>query len=140
MVVDETQRERLRTGLLAVLDQEDAETLMAALRERDDLATRADVDALGARFEERFAAIDQRFEAIERRLDGMDQRFAAIQLQLARFDERFATTDERITRAKFEVIGTLSTAMITQTRTMIFTMAGTVVALGGMALTLSRFG
>ncbi|MGI8875880.1 MAG: hypothetical protein ACR2KP_16475 [Egibacteraceae bacterium] len=114
MAVDERERRGLHTALVGALGEEAADTLMAQLPAvpRDDLATKADLEALEQR-------MDARFEALEQR---MDARFEAMEYRLL---------------AAFR--GELNAAVTSQTRTMIFTTTGAVVSLGGLALALARF-
>ena len=124
-----------------------------------DVATRHDLDALEQRLELRFDAIDQRFDAMDQRFDASDRRFAATDQRFAdaaaASDRRFAASDQRFAEnmelfgARMDALrnellaafrGELNTAITAQTRTLVFTMAGTVVSLGGLALGLARFG
>jgi DNA anti-recombination protein RmuC len=92
--------------------------------------------------------MDQRFDAMDRRFADMtaasDQRFADM---TAASEQRFAENMElfgaRIDALRNELLaafrGELNTAITAQTRILVFTMAGTVVSLGGLALGLARF-
>ncbi len=125
MAVDERERRGLHTALVGALGEEAADTLMAQLPAvpRDDLATKADLEALEQR-------MDARFEALEQR---MDARFEALE---QRMDARFEAMEYRLLAA---FRGELNAAVTSQTRTMIFTTTGAVVSLGGLALALARF-
>ncbi|MDQ3538682.1 MAG: hypothetical protein M3415_07800 [Actinomycetota bacterium] len=91
-----------------------------------DVATRQDLGALEERMDLHFEAIDLRFEAIDRRFEAMDRRLDGF------------VTETQLTATKHELLaafsGELNAAITAQTRTIVFTMAGTVVTLGGMAL------
>ena len=83
------------------------------------------------RFADDAAASDRRFAEMAA---ASEQRFAEnMELFGARMD---ALRNELL--AAFR--GELNTAITAQTRTLVFTMAGTVVSLGGLALGLARFG
>jgi len=110
-----------------------------------DVATRHDLDALEQRLELRFDAMDQRFDASDRRFAATDQRFAdAAAASEQRFAENMELFGARMDALRNELLaafrGELNTAITAQTRTLVFTMAGTVVSLGGLALGLARFG
>ncbi len=128
MAVGEQARHALYGRLEQMLGAEDATTLMSYLPPTGwaDVAVKRDLDALEERLNLRFAAVDER----------LDLRFAAV-------DERFRTLELRIDLTEQRLLaafrGELNAAVTSQTRTMLYTMAGTVVSLGGMALALARF-
>jgi hypothetical protein len=118
-----TDRERVR----GELEQEIGSRATALVMELvppmdwDAIATKQDLAAMEQRFEGRFTAIDGRFDVI---------------------DERFVSLRAEMGQMKYELLaafrGELVTAVTSQTRVMVLTMAGTVTALGGLALTLAR--
>ena len=122
MAVDERARHELYEQLARVLGPEAATTLLEHLPPGgwSDVATTRDLDQLEQRIALRFEAsevrIDARFEAVDARIEAAEQRMLAV------------------------FRGELVTAITTQTRTMIFTMAGTVVSLSAVALTAARVG
>ncbi|CAN5275382.1 hypothetical protein BH20ACT8_BH20ACT8_00150 [soil metagenome] len=65
MAVDERERRGLHTALVGALGEEAADTLMAQLPAvpRDDLATKADLEALEQRMDARFEAMEYRLLA-----------------------------------------------------------------------------
>ena len=82
MAPDDHDRLRLLRRLEEVLGPEEAAILMTNLPpERwTELATRRDLDAIMARFDNvdrRFDTVDQRFDTIDQRFDAVDQRFDA---------------------------------------------------------------
>jgi hypothetical protein len=72
--------------------------------------------------------------ATKRDLEQLEQRF---EHRFELIDQRFELLEQRLI-AVFR--GELNAAVSSQTRAMIFTMAGTVVSLGGLALALARLG
>jgi hypothetical protein len=92
-----------------------------SILKRDVAAVREDLAAMEQRSELRFTAIDGRFDVI---------------------DERFVSLRAEMGQMKYELLaafrGELVTAVAGQTRVMVLTMAGTVTALGGLALALAR--
>ncbi len=67
-----------------------------------DIATKADIAELRREMDQRFEAIDrrfeqmdQRFEAIDRRFEQMDQRFEAIDRRFGGIDRRFEGIDRQ---------------------------------------------
>jgi len=106
---------KLFTRLEETLGAEHASTLMTYLPPVDfaELATKRDLDQLEQRLEQRFG---HRFALIDQRFELLEQRLIAV------------------------FRGELNAAVSSQTRAMIFTMAGTVVSLGGLALALARLG
>jgi len=113
MAVDERSRHELFTQLERVLGVGAATTLLEHLPPSgwSDVATTRDLDQLELRMGLRF---DARFEAVDARIDAAKQE----------------------TIAAFR--GELVSAITTQTRTMIFTMAGAVVSLAAVALSVVR--
>ena len=80
MAPDDHDRLRLLRRLEEVLGPEEAAILMTNLPpERwTELATRRDLDAIAARFDNvdrRFDTVDQRFDAVDQRFEAVDQRF-----------------------------------------------------------------
>ena len=111
MAVDERARHDLFTRLEETLGAEHASTLMTYLPPVD------------------FAEL-----ATKRDLEQLEQRF---EHRFELIDQRFELLEQRLI-AVFR--GELNAAVSSQTRAMIFTMAGTVVSLGGLALALARLG
>ena len=70
-----------------------------------DIATKADIAELRREMDQRFEAIDrrfeqidQRFEAIDRRFEQMDQRFEAIDRRFEGIDRQFLELNLRLDR------------------------------------------
>jgi hypothetical protein len=122
MAVDERARHELYLQPAHVLGQEEGATMMALLPPDGwaDVARQHDLD---------------RVEASLR---------ADVGQLRSEMDLRFDRVDGRIDAAKHELLaafrGELVAAVSSQTRAMIFTMAGSVAALGGLALSLARLG
>jgi len=122
MAVDERARHELYLQLARVLGEDQSATMMALLPPDGwaDVARQHDLD---------------RVEASLR---------ADVGQLRPEMDLRFDRVDGRIDAAKDELLaafrGELVSAVSSQTRAMIFTMAGSVAALGGLALSLARIG
>jgi hypothetical protein len=109
MAVEERRRIALHRAAAASWGEEVADTLVDLVAPSGhELATRADVEgilaaieAMDARWEERFAAMkretDQRFDGVDQRFVAVDQRFAAAEQLMS---ERFAAA-EQLTSARF---------------------------------------
>jgi septal ring factor EnvC (AmiA/AmiB activator) len=54
----------------------------------EKLATRAELDALSARTDDRFDQVDKRFEQIDKRFDQVDKRFDKVEGRLDRVETR----------------------------------------------------
>jgi hypothetical protein len=114
MAVDERRRSELFERLAATLGPDQATTMFELLPPAGtDVATRADLDALGARLERRFEAIDSRFEAIDSRFSTVDDRFDQLE---RRMDEQHELLRHELT-AVFR--GELVTAIAGQTRAVV---------------------
>ncbi|HWH32934.1 MAG TPA: hypothetical protein VNU01_09720 [Egibacteraceae bacterium] len=81
MPVAQTNRDRLRGGLLGPLGEETTDMLMDALDQR---GLRDHVDE---RFDEQRRYVDQRFEQVDKRFEQVDKRFEQIEDRLARIDD-----------------------------------------------------
>ncbi len=126
MAVDERARHELYLQLARVLGEDQGATMMALLPSDGwaDVARRPDLDRVEASLR---AEMGLRFERLDDRIEAAKTE-----------------TDLRIDAAKDELLaafrGELVSAVSSQTRAMIFTMAGSVAALGGLALSLARIG
>ena len=104
----------------------------------DRLATKADLAATGDELRREIAGargeLHHRIDLLEERLDG----------RFGRIDERFEAVHSAIGQAKNEVLaayrGEITAAVSGQTRAIIFTMIGTVLSLGGLAIALAQLG
>ncbi|MBI2711023.1 MAG: hypothetical protein HYX34_15240 [Actinobacteria bacterium] len=132
MTVDERARHELYLAFEELLGAERADHLMELLPPVGwaDVATKADLHALEARMDLRFAAVDQRFEAIDRRFDAIDQRFEAIDQRFGALEPRFAAIDVAIEASADRVRAELHSSLREQTRTL---MLGLIAAMGTMA-------
>ncbi|MBA2576388.1 MAG: hypothetical protein H0V05_07045 [Euzebyaceae bacterium] len=126
MAVDERARHELYLQLARVLGEDQGATMMALLPSDGwaDVARRPDLDRVEASLR---AEMGLRFERLDDRIEAAKTE-----------------TDLRIDAAKDELLaafrGELVSAVSSQTRAWIFTMAGSVAALGGLALSLARIG
>lgn len=93
MAISEAARSDLYTGLVEVLGNDRAETLMSAipLHDLDQVATKRDIAVLDARFagvDARFEVIDARFVGVDGRLDGIDGQLKEIRAELRFINQR----------------------------------------------------
>lgn len=120
-----------------------------------EFATKTDLRELEARIDARFREVDHRFDEIDQRFDAIDRRFEQIDRRFEAMDARFGLNDaqhahleelwnERFDKMEHALTATfraeLNSAMVIQTRYMIFSTLGAVVSLGGLALGLATFG
>jgi hypothetical protein len=140
MAVDERARHELYLQLARVLGEDQSATMMALLPPDGwaDVARQHDLDRVEASLR---ADVGQLRTEMDLRFDRVDGRIDAVTTEM---DLRFDRVDGRIDAAKNELLaafrGELVAAVSSQTRAMIFTMAGSVAALGGLALSLARLG
>jgi hypothetical protein len=109
-------RNILYARLEEVLGTEPAGILMNQIPTESDLATRADVTDLGARFgdlEKRFDRLDVRFDALEGRVDQLDARMDRLEAHMVRFEDK---------------LDGFHVALREQTRTYMYTMTGVMAA------------
>ena len=141
MALDERARHELFLRLEQVLGAQEADTLMELLPPVGwtHVATKRDLDALderlGLRFElvdQRFQLVDQRFEAMEHRLDqafeALDQRFESLQ-------PHFEAVENKLLAA---FRGELSSAIGSQTKTLVLTHVAAIVTVAAVALGTGR--
>lgn len=172
MPVDDARRDAMLRAAANTWGEEAAATLADYLEpDGERLANHADIraimasiDAMDARFEERFARMDARFEErfvqmdarldrVEERMEAgfarVDDRFALVDQRFAQVDERFARVDERMgdmeTRIdlKMTTMGAelaaqfergISSAITQQTKTLVFSQLGALVVFAGIIL------
>ncbi len=104
----------------------------------DQLATKDDLAATRDDLRGEIAAtrgeLHHRIDVLEERMSG----------RFGRIDERFEAVHSAIAQAKNEVLaayrGEIAAAVSGQTRAIIFTMIGTVLSLGGLAIALAQLG
>ncbi|MGH8909872.1 MAG: hypothetical protein ACRD0K_26100 [Egibacteraceae bacterium] len=138
MAVDERSRHDLYLRLESVLGGTEADTLMAHLPPVGwaDVATKQDV-----------AAVKQDITAVRRDIDGLeqrlDERFNVIDARFKVVDERFNGLEQWIDAAKSDMLavfrGELNTAIISQTRLIIFAMLGSVTTSTTLVFAVTRF-
>lgn len=129
---------------------------LARRQDLDELADRLDtrfaqVDASFGRVEARFGQIEARFGQVEARFGQVEARFEQVEARLEQVDARFAVLTERmeagfaILRAEMgemraDLLGAMevriNTALVSQTRLILFSMVAYFVALAGLFLTL----
>jgi septal ring factor EnvC (AmiA/AmiB activator) len=102
----------------------------------EKLATRAELDALSARSDDRFDQVDKRFEQIDKRFEQVDKRFDQV-------DKRFDKVEGRLDRVETRLDGmTASLARLEERSrhgaTRAWVLAGAVGALVGLLGWLSR--
>ncbi len=150
MAVDERARFALYERLEGALGTEAATTLLEHLPPVGwaDVATKRDLDQLEQRIDARFHGVDARFTSVDARFTSIDARFDAVDARFdavdARFDALEVRIDDRIEACEQRLLaafrGELVAAVVGQTRTTIFAMAGTVVSVGGLVLAAARLG
>ncbi len=137
-------RNLLYARLEEVLGAEPAGILMNQIPTESDLATRADMTGLGARFdglELRFDGLERRFDGLEIRFDHLEARFDALEIRFdhleARFDAlegRVDQIDARMDRLEAHMVrfddklDGFHAALREQTRTYMYTMTGVMAA------------
>jgi hypothetical protein len=114
----ETVERELRRRLRELLGD------VAAMALIEKFPPEAQVDALRGEMRERFDDVDARFAQVDARFAEIDRRFDQV-------DARFEILEHRLT-AVFR--GELNAAVTAQTRTMMFSLLGAVVSVGGLAL------
>ena len=86
---------------------------------------------------ERFRRVDARFDQVDARFEQVDARFEQVERHLERIDSRFEVLEHRLTAA---FRGELNAAITAQTRTVMFSMLGSIVSVGAIAVTLQQLG
>jgi hypothetical protein len=120
----------LYARLEEVLGPEHAVTLMSHIPTEADLATKADLTALGDRFDARFDGLDLRFDRIDVRLDGIDVRLDGIDVRVDGLGGRLGQVDSRFDRLEAHMVrfddklDGFHEALRDQSRTYMFTMTG----------------
>lgn len=120
----------LYARLEEVLGQEHAVTLMSHIPTEADLATKADVAALGDRLDARIDGLDVRIDRLDVRLDGIDVRLDGLDGRLDGLDGRLGQTDSRFDRLEAHMVrfedklDGFHEALRDQSRTYMFTMTG----------------
>ena len=84
----------------------------------------------------RLDGIDGRLDGIDRRLDAMDERFAVVDRRFAQVDHRFDLMAQQLEGMEHRLTAgferRMSEAIITQTRTLVFSQLGLVLALAAI--------
>jgi hypothetical protein len=106
----------LYARLEEVLGQEHAVTLMSHIPTEADLATKADLIALGDRFDVRFDRLDVRLDGIDVRIDGLDGRLGQVESRFDRLEAHMVRFDEKLDG--------FHEALRDQSRSYMFTMTG----------------
>jgi hypothetical protein len=134
MALDERARHELFLRPERVLGAEEADTLMELLPPVGwaDVATKRDLDALDERLNLRFELVDQRFEALEQRFESLDRRL----------DQRFESLQPQFEAVENKLLaafrGELSSAVGTQTRTLVLTHVAAIVTVAALAFGTGR--
>jgi hypothetical protein len=98
MAITEHARRQLHQHLSDTIGPEHADTLMDLLppTEGRDLATKADIQRLSDRVDERFVGVDARFISMDARFISMDARFASMDARFDQVDHRLDQVDHRL--------------------------------------------
>lgn len=149
---EEDARRRGVERLEQLIGTEEARAIMGTIPpfRWEELATKDDLARGFAGIHERFAGIEQRFVGIDERFVGIDERFAGIDQRFAAVDERLDAQREELTALRQEQRDgfvqlrdemrerfALLQGLTQQTRTMVLLMAGTVAAVGALAIALA---
>jgi chaperonin cofactor prefoldin len=130
-------RNLLYARLEEVLGAEPAGILMNQIPTESDLATRADMTGLGARFdglELRFDGLQKRFDGLEKRFDGLERRFDHLEARFDALEGRVDQIDARMDRLEAHMVrfddklDGFHAALREQTRTYMYTMTGVMAA------------
>lgn len=148
-------REDVYQHLVEVHGEEGARAIMAMLPPSrwEDLATKADLRALEARFDgidDRLDGITHRLDAIDARFTATDERFSAIDNRFTAIEHRFDGTDQRIMSLEHSLSGQMAAlqtsiegelatlrAVMVSGRQIALTMAASVAAIGALAVALA---
>jgi predicted nuclease with TOPRIM domain len=155
-MTDVRDREALRQALEPTLGAQPTALLLEQLPPvpSDEQATRSDLSAMEGRFDARLTEIDrrwdERFEELERRWDErithlettwndrithLDQKWDDRTTHLdEKWDERWGKLEAEL-KASFR--GELNAALVSQTRTVVFSTLGAVVSMSGVAFVLA---
>jgi hypothetical protein len=125
MTVEERRRIALHRAAAGTWGEEVADTLVELVAPSGhELATRADVAGLDARWEARVAAMEERWDlrlaAMEERVDA---RFEAMDHRLESMEHRLTATFER----------RIADAITSQTRTLVFSQLAALIVIAGLA-------
>ncbi|MFV9672357.1 MAG: hypothetical protein ACNYZH_03965 [Acidimicrobiia bacterium] len=110
------ERNILYARLEEVLGTEPAGILMNQFPTESDLATKADMDALGDRLGTRIDRIEIRIDGIDNRLDGIDNHLAIVDARFDRLEAHMVRFDDKLDG--------FHQALRDQTRTYMYTMSG----------------
>jgi ubiquinone biosynthesis protein UbiJ len=145
MTADEQARDELLRRLTDVLGEEAASRLMRSLppddwsslaRQEDLLALRQDVDGLRQDVD----GLRQDVDGLRQDVDGLRQDVDGLRQDMERMETRL---DHKIDVVRLELLAAfhqgIGEALVSNTRTSIFTMAGSLVGLAGLAMALARF-
>jgi hypothetical protein len=126
----EQGRHELFLAFERAIGTEPARTLMEQLPPRrwDDLATRDDLVAIGAHFEQ----VDARFEQVDARFDHVEERLTSIDHHLIRIDERFVSLEHRL-------LAEFRGEFVAHSRLMFFSMVGAIFTAASLAFAAVRF-
>jgi hypothetical protein len=136
MTVEERRRIALHRAAAGTWGEEVADTVVELVAPSGhELATRADVAGLDARWEARVAAVEERWDL---RLAAMEERW---DLRLAameeRVDARFEALDHRLESMEHRLSATferrIADAITSQTRTLVFSQLAALVVIAGLA-------
>lgn len=110
----EADRHLLYTGLVELLGEHRAGTLMTYLPSYDPaaVATRADLADLITRFEARFDQIDARFDHVDARFDHIDARFERFEARFDRLDSRVDRVFLTLAAGLLAIVATLAIALV----------------------------
>jgi hypothetical protein len=141
MALDERARHELFLRLERVLGADEADTLMELLPPVGwaDVATKRDLDALDERLDLRFDLVDQRFQLVDQRFEALEQRFESLDRRL---DQRFESLQPQFKAVENKLLaafrGELSSAVGSQTKTLVLTHVVAIVTVAALAFSTGR--
>ncbi len=98
------------------------------------------------RFNERFNAVDERFNLVDERFDAVDDRFVGLDVRFDAIDERFVGLgwrfdglDDRMKGANSDLRATFEHELRTQTMTIVFGLVSVVLTMAALAFALVKF-
>jgi len=113
---DLRDRNVLYARLEEVLGAEPAGILMNSIPTDMDVATKADINALGDRLDTRIDRLEIRMDRIDARMDGIDGRLGQVESRLDRLEAHMVRFDEKLDG--------FHEALRDQARTYVLTMTG----------------
>ncbi|MEN8114293.1 MAG: hypothetical protein ABFS21_07885 [Actinomycetota bacterium] len=123
----------LYARLEEVLGAEPAGILMSYIPTGSEVATKADLDALGDRLDARIDGLDARIDGLDARIDGLDARIDGLDGRLSHVESRLGRLEAHMERFDDKLDG-FHTALREQARTYVLTMTGVMAAFASVVV------